>query len=371
MASQDLERRDRTPLDAVVAQVASDQFVAKIANALPEDITPQRFVSVTVTAIKRSPELITAEADSLYTSIIRCAQDGLMPDGREAALVIFKENGVPKVQYLPMIGGIRKVAAEDGFTLNAHVVYENDDFDYELGARAWVKHKPAPLGQQRGEPRGAYATATDASGQLVADPEVMDVAQIEHVRSKSKQKDGLAWKNDWPEMARKTVARRLFKSLPRGRQTSERVDRVIRAADEEFEFPPDAPPMTAAQANAAAAAGAGQPTAGAQQLRDEPEARTDLPSDAQLNRIAQLEQQVDDEPACAATLTGLFGARTAADLSTGDAERYEGWLTRYLEQRDEPPVVEGQAREAPEEEGEQRSFADLVPDAVKQKAGGS
>lgn len=327
----------RTPMQQVLETYSDEKFVAKVAAALPEDVSPQQFVSVTLTAIRRTPELITAEPDSLYTAILRCAQDGLMPDGREAALVIFKEQGTPKAQYMPMIGGIRKVAAEDGFTLNAHVVYENDQFDYELGARAWVKHKPAPLGTDRGQARGAYATAADANGQLVADPEVMDVAQIEHVRSKSKQKDGHAWKNDWPEMARKTVARRLFKSLPRGRQVSERVDRVIRAVDEEFEFPPDAAPMSEDEANLVA--GARALPSGIEdervQLRDEP---TDRPADDQLNRIAALQGDVGEAGALM-TLRGVFGVETVEELTPEDATRYEQMLRGALK---ETGTVEGE-----------------------------
>lgn len=348
----------RTPTQEVLATITSDAFLEKLAAALPEDVTPKRFVSVTVTAIRRTPELITAEPESLYTSVLRCAQDGLMPDGREAALVIFKENNVPKVQYLPMIGGIRKVAADDGFTLNAHVVYANDQFDYALGAQPYVRHKPPKLGEDRGDPIGAYATATDAAGQMVADPEVMDVAQIEHVRSKSKQKDGFAWRNDWPEMARKTVARRLFKSLPRGRQTSERVDRVIRAVDEEFEFPPDGPQMTEAQANATASASTlGQPI-GEQKLRDEPQ--PEGPSDAQLNRIAELLTKLDDDRLARTTLKGVFGVDEPAKLTSEEADRYERTLSEFVEPS-EP--VEGEVVE----EEKQASFEELVPPEVKKQ----
>jgi len=323
----------RTPMQEVLAEVASDNFVARIQNALPEDITPQRFVSVTATAIRRSPELITADRESLFSAVLRCAQDGLMPDGREAALAIFKENGKPKAQYMPMIGGLRKVAADDGFTLNAHVIYENDEFDYELGAKAWVKHKPAKLGTPRGKPIGAYATATDEFGRLVADPEVMDVAQIEHVRSKSRTKDGPAWKNDWPEMARKTVARRLFKTLPRGRQVSERVDRVLRALDEDYDFgPANGKPMNERDANAhAAASTSGIPIGARQQLRDEPNAAG--PSDAQLNRIAQLQDEIEERQ-WRAMLRGVFGVADATELTPEDADRYEETLRSYLAPED-------------------------------------
>jgi len=63
--------------------------------------------------------------------------------------------------------------------------------------------------------------------------EVMTRAQIESVRAMSKARNAAAWTESWPEMARKTVVRRLAKYLkltPEAREIIERDD------EREFNF---------------------------------------------------------------------------------------------------------------------------------------
>lgn len=250
----------RDVLAEVCTTIASDEFGNKIAQALPPNITLDRFTRVTLTAVQQNPELITADRQSLYNSVIRCAQDGLIPDGREAALVLFKVKGEQKVQYLPMIFGLRKKAAEHGFSLAAYVVYENDEFDYTLGVAPSITHRPPKLGEERGDAIGAYAVGTDKrTGEHYL--EVMSLHDIEQVRavSRAATNEYGPWVKWWDEQARKTVAKRLFKQLPLG-ALDESTDRVLSAIDAEYELAPADTPMTADEANVAAAIGTAQPT---------------------------------------------------------------------------------------------------------------
>jgi recombination protein RecT len=138
---------ERTPVQEVVARVRSDQFKQQVALALPSSVRPERFQRAVVTAILQNPEVVV-DPDSLFNSAIQCAQDGLIPDGREAAFVVFKVKGEKKVQYMPMIGGLRKIAAEHDLTVEAYVVYENDTFEWELGFSPTVTHKPPKLNER-------------------------------------------------------------------------------------------------------------------------------------------------------------------------------------------------------------------------------
>lgn len=201
----------RTPMQELVSSIRGEQFKQQVAMALPGGITPDRFVRVTVTALNQAPELVACERGTLFSAVIKCAQDGLLPDGREAALVKFGETAT----YMPMIGGLRKIAAKHGLSLAAYVVHENDEFDYELGIEPRITHKPPKLGDERGEPIGAYAVATDKrTSEKYLD--VMSRGEIERIRQESKGKNSGPWQKHWSEMARKTVARRLFKQLPLG-----------------------------------------------------------------------------------------------------------------------------------------------------------
>ena len=60
----------------------------------------------------------------------------------------------------------------------------------------------------------------------------MDCDQIEKVRAKSKQPNGMLWKDFWEEAWRKTVIRRGFKTVPVGAS----LDQVVQRDDEQYTF---------------------------------------------------------------------------------------------------------------------------------------
>lgn len=219
----------RDAVTDVCVTLASDDFKGKLAAALPPGMTVDRFVRVATTAVQLAPDVVTkGTKGSVLTALIRCAQDGLLPDNREAALALFGNQAV----YLPMIGGFRKKAAEHNFSLTAQVIHERDGFDYELGLEQTLRHKPAPLGTDRGEPIGAYAVARHPQHGVFV--EVMGRDEIERVRAASRAKGSGPWAQWWGEMARKTVARRLFKQLPLG-ALDDRARGMLEADDRSYE----------------------------------------------------------------------------------------------------------------------------------------
>ena len=249
-------RRDY--VQEVCTTIASKEFGRKIQPVLPPSITLERFTRVTLTAIQMNPELVTVDNKaSLYNAVIRCAQDGLVPDNREAALVIFKNKGGSAVQYLAMVGGLRKVLAKHGFTLLAYLVHEHDTFDYQLGDEPFVHHKPPKLGKDRGEIVGAYALVKE--GDQIVVTEVMSRDEIEKIRaiSKTGKSEWGPWVNHYGEQCRKTVARRAYKQVPLG-DLDERSASLLQAADAEFEFE-HGETMSVEEANVSAALSAPAP----------------------------------------------------------------------------------------------------------------
>src|SRR5690606_5963950 len=142
----------------------------------------------------------------------KAASDNLMPDNREAALVPFntkvkdakgKEEWKKLAQYMPMVQGIRKRALElGGARITAECVYENDHFDAVLGDNPHIEHKPAKLGQPRGEIIGSYAIFKDEQGNILH-REIMAKEDVESTRKVSRSKDGPAWREFFGEMAKK------------------------------------------------------------------------------------------------------------------------------------------------------------------------
>ena len=189
--------------------------------ALPDHIDVDKFTRVAMTAIQTNPQLQNADRRSLFGACVRLAQDGLLPDGREAALVMFKD----KAQAMPMIAGILKKVRQSGEVskINAFVVHENDHFKVSYGFDEDVEHIPPGLDKPRGKPIGAYATAVLKDGSRLL--EVMSFEEIEAVRKVSRAANNGPWVSWWGEMARKTVMRRLSKRLPMSTDVEELVRR--------------------------------------------------------------------------------------------------------------------------------------------------
>jgi recombination protein RecT len=204
-------------------QAMEPQFVA----ALPPQIPVERFMRVVMTAVNSDPDLLRADKHSLFEAAVKAAQDGLLPDKRDGAFVIFKD----KVQWMPMVGGILKKVRNSGElkSIAAHVVYSGDEFRYELGDEERIEHRPNLFGD-RGEPIAVYAVAHTKDGGIYR--EIMSTKDVEKVRAVSRAKNNGPWKEWWDEMARKTVIRRLAKRLP----MSSDLDDIIRRDDEMYDL---------------------------------------------------------------------------------------------------------------------------------------
>lgn len=200
------ETKSLKPIDEVRLNLSrmGEQFKA----ALPAHVTVEKFMRVALTAIQNEPRLLTVDRQSLYSAVTKCAQDGLLADSREAALVIFGNQAA----YLPMIAGLMKKARNSGeiSKWSLQVVKEKDDFDFQFGDDERITHKPAL--SDRGKTIGAYSIVTLKDGEKTR--EWMNLEEIEAVRSRSRAKASGPWMTDFDEMAKKTVARRHSKRLP-------------------------------------------------------------------------------------------------------------------------------------------------------------
>jgi recombination protein RecT len=214
---------------------------AEIAKALPKDIDADRFIRTVITAVQMNNELIYADRRSLLASCMKAAQDGLMPDGREAVLNIYntkvKVDGrdvwIQMVQYLPMVRGLLKVARNSGEIahIDAAAVYEKDDFVFERGDDAKIVHRPYLGGEDPGQVIASYMIAKLTNGETHR--EVMSRRDIEKVREASKASNGPGWSKWYDQFAIKSVIKRGTKLLP---QSSDRLNRVIEHDNEAMGF---------------------------------------------------------------------------------------------------------------------------------------
>lgn len=213
--------------------LTSPEMTGHLQKLLPPTVSVDRFTRTTMVAIQNNPGVLDADRQSLYNAISRAAQDGLLPDGREAALIVHNvktSGGYAKmVRYGQMVEGVIKQLGKAGIMAYASSVYEADEIEIwgdENGQ--YVKHRPKVFGN-RGEMIGVYATAKVGDRTFV---EAMNIDEIERVRSASRSGENGPWKQWYDRMAQKSVLHRLKKRLP---ILDPMVSDSLRALDEEAE----------------------------------------------------------------------------------------------------------------------------------------
>ena len=159
----------------------------------------------------------------------------LSPTLKQGYLVPFKG----KVQFMPSYMGMTDLLANTGHVkkIEAFNVFEGDTFEMQHGTEEKLIHKPNPWGERTKERYlGGYWVAELTDGTKLFDN--MTAVEVDAIRRRSPStgkvdKNGnpvpTPWDTDFLEMARKTVLRRGFKSLPKGSISEERM-KVVEAA---------------------------------------------------------------------------------------------------------------------------------------------
>lgn len=206
---------------------------AQFKMVLPAHIPEERFVRTVMTAVQQNTKLLECDRNSLLGACLKAAQDGLLPDSREGAIVSFNTKNGPMAQWLPMVAGILKKVrnSKELISISSKVVYEKDTFEYWIDSHGeHLKHVP----YLEGEPGSAvltYAIARTKDDGIYI--EVMTEHQMQAVRDCSRAKDFGPWVGPFAdEMRRKTAIRRLSKRLP----MSTDLESVVEADDSLYDF---------------------------------------------------------------------------------------------------------------------------------------
>ena len=206
---------DKSPLATVAKglEARRDQFRAM----LPSHINPEHFIRVVMTAVNMDPELLTADRRSFYNACARAASDGLLPDKREGALVIFKDRDNAKlVAWMPMVFGLIKKIRQSGLvdSIGARIVYSNEieqnRFRFIVeDAGEKLFHDPILWGP-RGEKVMVYAYARFKDGFIWYQPVHKDDV-LKRRKTARTDKVWAAWEE---EMWLKTAIRMLASKMP-------------------------------------------------------------------------------------------------------------------------------------------------------------
>ncbi len=166
------EAPEKNALSVIVDTIKREPTMQKaLKDSLPPHVPLEKFTAAAIAAIRNAPQLfVDCDRQSIYNAVAQAARDGLIPDGRQGALVPF----------------------------NTKV--KQGDKEY------WIKLRI-----------GAFACATLRDGRTYV--ETMSMAEIDRVKAVSKQKtqDGKfygPWA-EWPErMEQKSALHRICKRLP-------------------------------------------------------------------------------------------------------------------------------------------------------------
>jgi recombination protein RecT len=182
-------------------------------------MTPAQFKQIVINELKRSPKLQEAfvkNPASLFASILHCAEMGLNPSQMvgEFFFIPYKDTITPILGYKGLLtllmrsNKVKKIWSE--------VVYEDDDFEYELGLEPKLLHTPNHNSVRNSQNIKCIYACAKIEDEVVF--KVMFKNEIQNIINMSKVSNDLFFndKKD-PEqwMAKKTVLKQLSKLLPK------------------------------------------------------------------------------------------------------------------------------------------------------------
>ena len=198
--------------------IQSDGYKKLINNTLGDPKRAQRFIAAVSSAVGTNPDLQECDAGSILTAALLGEGLNLSPSPQlgQYYLVPYKINGRGKVaQFQIGYKGLIDLSYRNPQIqmISAHEVYENDEFDYELGLYPRLVHRPVL--EERGEVRlfyGFFRMINGGFGFEVMSRADMDAYSLEH--SESIESSFSPWKDSYVQMAKKTVIKKALKYAP-------------------------------------------------------------------------------------------------------------------------------------------------------------
>lgn len=210
--AQEQDAQNKKKMQALITSMKP-----QIEAALPSVLTGERFSRMILSAMSTTPQLAACTPQSFLGAMMQAAQLGVEPNTPlgQAYLIPFRNKGVLECQFQLGYKGLIDLAYRSGAVkdIQAHEVYENDVFEYELGLTPILKHKPAI--KNRGEVIVYYAiyhTKDGGYGFEVMSKE--DIQKHAEGYSQSYKSTYSPWTNNFDEMAKKTVIKKCLKYAP-------------------------------------------------------------------------------------------------------------------------------------------------------------
>lgn len=184
-------------------------------NALPKDLNIERFAWNSDALVRGNESLYkfgqTYGSAQIIMGLMRGAYLGLDALNQEMYLVPYGST----LQFMPgykgMVKMVLKYSRRPVANIYAKELHEGDEYEESI-EDGIIKPKPVLKFSNRDKPIiGVFAVCRFKDGEVLT--EVMTKKEIDKCKAQSRAKNSPAWSNFWGEMAKKTVIRRLCKSI--------------------------------------------------------------------------------------------------------------------------------------------------------------
>jgi recombination protein RecT len=170
-----------------------------------------RLEQTILVSCERTPALLACTPQSVLNAAMTFAVLGLPVDGAtgQGYMIPFKRQAQAVIGYR----GYNTLGARAGLTITGGTVREDDEFDFELGSGAFLKHRPR-LGSR------ARIVAFWAVASALERPPIISVLSLDDVmaiKAKSAGRESGPWADPdigFPAMGEKSAKRRLARSTP-------------------------------------------------------------------------------------------------------------------------------------------------------------
>lgn len=129
------------------------------------------------------------------------------------------------ITFMPSYMGLVDVLVNNGLVrkVEAHPVFEGEEFEIKLGSVGYLKHIPNPWGKrEKSNLKGGYFFVVMTDGTEMYD--TMSLEEIEKIRKRAPSaKSSSPWDTDYVEMLKKTLIRRAFKLIPKNGISEDKV----------------------------------------------------------------------------------------------------------------------------------------------------
>ena len=191
-----------------------------VAQLLPAGVDVDRFLRATISAVNGAPALLRCDADSIISAVGEAARLGLEVGGPLAEAWIVPRKG--RAVFTPGVRGLVKLAHKGQpriSSIDPVVVYEGDFFKPVRGTTPGLIHEESLAAERRDDKLVAVYVVVAWRDNAPPKFEWMSRAEVDKVAAASSSKDEAGnptgpWVAWYAEMAKKSVVKRIVKTIP-------------------------------------------------------------------------------------------------------------------------------------------------------------